>query len=124
MPVGTPVLAVRDGTVMDVEEDFNRGGADREKFLDKANHVRILHEDGTMTVYAHLDMASVSVRRGAGAGRANLPLGNTAQHRAHPFAIQQNVGMEIQSVPFRFFSQWRRRSAVEKQVLGGILPSR
>lgn len=106
MPVGTPVLAVRDGTVMDVEEDFNRGGADREKFLEKANHVRILHEDGTMTVYAHLDMASVSVRRGARirAGQQIARSGNTgfsSGPHLH-FALQRNVGMELVSLPFKF----------------------
>jgi murein DD-endopeptidase MepM/ murein hydrolase activator NlpD len=106
MPVGTPVLAVRDGTVMDVEEDFNRGGADRDKFLDKANHVRILHADGTMTVYAHLDMASVSVRRGARvrAGQQIARSGNTgfsSGPHLH-FALQRNVGMQLVSLPFKF----------------------
>jgi murein DD-endopeptidase MepM/ murein hydrolase activator NlpD len=106
MPVGTPVLAARDGTVMDIEEDFNRGGADREKFLDKANHVRILHEDGTMTVYAHLDLASVSVRRGARVrtGQQIARSGNTgfsSGPHLH-FAVQRNVGMELVSLPFKF----------------------
>jgi murein DD-endopeptidase MepM/ murein hydrolase activator NlpD len=106
MPVGTPVLAVRDGTVMDVEEDFNRGGADREKFLDKANHVRILHEDGTMALYAHLDLASVSVRPGfrVRAGQQIARSGNTgfsSGPHLH-FAVQRNVGMELVSLPFKF----------------------
>jgi murein DD-endopeptidase MepM/ murein hydrolase activator NlpD len=106
MPVGTPVLAARDGTVMDIEEDFNDGGADREKFLDRANHVRILHEDGTMTVYAHLDLASVSVRRGARvrAGQQIARSGNTgfsSGPHLH-FAVQRNVGMELVSLPFKF----------------------
>jgi murein DD-endopeptidase MepM/ murein hydrolase activator NlpD len=106
MPVGTPVLAVRDGTVMDVEEDFNRGGADREKFLHKANHVRILHEDGTMAVYAHLDLASVSVRPGfhVRAGQQIARSGNTgfsSGPHLH-FALQRNVGMEMVSLPFKF----------------------
>ena len=57
MPEGSPVHAVRDGVVMDVEEDFNAGGTDFEKYADKANHVRILHDDGTMALYAHLALA-------------------------------------------------------------------
>jgi len=106
MPVGTPVLAVRDGTVMDVEEDFNSGGVDREKFMDKANHVRILHEDGTMALYAHLDLASVSVRPGARvrAGQQIARSGNTgfsSGPHLH-FAVQQNIGMELISLPFKF----------------------
>ena len=106
MPVGTPVLAARDGTVMDVEEDFNKGGTDRTKFVDKANHVRILHDDGTMALYAHLDLASVSVRRGARvrAGQKIARSGNTgfsSGPHLH-FAVQQNIGMQLISVPFQF----------------------
>ena len=43
MPVGTPVLAARDGTVMDVEEDFNEGGTDKDSLMERANRVLILH---------------------------------------------------------------------------------
>jgi len=106
MPVGTAIHAVRSGTIMDVEEDFNRGGTNMEKFVDKANHVRILHEDGTMAVYAHLDLASVSVRPGARirAGQKIARSGNTgfsSGPHLH-FVIQQNTGMKLISVPFKF----------------------
>ncbi|MBT8047817.1 MAG: M23 family metallopeptidase [Gammaproteobacteria bacterium] len=106
MPVGTPIHAARAGIVMDVEEDFNRGGANLEKFGDKANHVRILHDDGTMALYAHLDLASVNVRPGARirAGEKIARSGNTgfsSGPHLH-FAIQQNIGMELISLPFRF----------------------
>jgi murein DD-endopeptidase MepM/ murein hydrolase activator NlpD len=106
MPVGTAIHAVRSGTIMDVEEDFNRGGTDMEKFVDKANHVRVLHEDGTMAVYAHLDLASVSVRPGARirAGQKIARSGNTgfsSGPHLH-FAIQQNTGMKLISLPFKF----------------------
>lgn len=106
MPVGTPIHAVRAGTVMDVEEDFNKGGTDKTKFVDKANHVRVLHKDGTMALYAHLDLASVSVRPGARvrAGQQIARSGNTgfsSGPHLH-FAIQQNTGLKLISVPFRF----------------------
>lgn len=106
MPVGTAIHAVRKGTVMDVEQDFNRGGTDFKKFADKANHVRILHEDGTMALYAHLDLASVGVRPGARirAGQKIARSGNTgfsSGPHLH-FAIQQNAGMKLISIPFRF----------------------
>jgi len=106
MPVGTAVHAVRSGTVMDIEEDFNRGGKNYDKYAHKANHVRILHEDGTMALYAHLDLASVNVRRGARirAGQKIARSGNTgfsSGPHLH-FAIQQNSGMQIISLPFRF----------------------
>lgn len=106
MPVGTPVLAAKAGVVMDIEEDFNQGGTNLEKFADKANHVRILHDDGTMTVYAHLDLASVNVRPGARviAGQRIARSGNTgfsSGPHLH-FALQQNIGMQLVSVPFTF----------------------
>lgn len=106
MPVGTAIHAVRSGTVMDVEEDFNKGGTDFEKFADKANHVRVLHKDGTMALYAHLDLASVSVRPGARirAGQQIARSGNTgfsSGPHLH-FAIQQNTGLQLISVPFQF----------------------
>ena len=106
MPVGTPVLAARDGTVMDVEEDFASGGTDMEKYGEKANRVLILHKDGTMAVYAHIDLASVNVRPGlhVKAGRQIARSGNTG-YTTGPhlhFAVQQNIGLEIVSLPFRF----------------------
>ena len=106
MPVGTPILAARDGIVMDVEEDFNRGGDDRDKFGHKANHVRILHDDGTMALYAHLDLASVNVRPGARVrtGQQIARSGNTGFSTGPHlhFAVQQNTGMQLISLPFRF----------------------
>lgn len=106
MPVGTAIHAARAGTVMDVEEDFNRGGTDLEKYADKANHIRILHEDGTMALYAHLDLASVIVRPGARvrAGQMIARSGNTgfsSGPHLH-FVIQQNTGMKLDSIPFSF----------------------
>ncbi|MGH8033831.1 MAG: M23 family metallopeptidase [Lysobacterales bacterium] len=129
MPVGTTVLAARDGVVMDVEEDFNRAGTDLENFGDKANHVRILHDDGTMALYAHLDLASVSVRPGARvhAGQVIAHSGNTGFSTGPHlhFVIQQNVGLEIRSVPFRFFqADGLVATPVEKQELAGVLPGR
>ncbi len=129
MPIGTPVLAARDGVVMDVEEDFNRGGNDRNRFMDKANHVRILHDDGTMALYAHLDLASVNVRRGARvrAGQQIARSGNTgfsSGPHLH-FAIQQNVGMELISVPFQFrTAEGATLTPVQSQVLRGAVNPR
>ena len=129
MPVGTPVLAARDGTVMDVEEDFNLGGADRDNFVDKANHVRILHDDGTMALYAHLDLASVNVRPGGRvrAGQLIARSGNTgfsSGPHLH-FAIQQNVGMKLISLPFKFRSAAGAPAApVEAQLLRGTAEQR
>ncbi len=106
MPIGTPVLAARDGVVMDVEDDFFRGGTDLQRYASKANVVRILHEDGSMAVYAHLKLDSIRVRPGNGVlmGEQIAESGNTG-YSSGPhlhFAIQRNAGMKLESVPFVF----------------------
>lgn len=105
MPIGTPVLAARDGTVMDMEDNFH-GGAQEKRFLQRSNQVRILHDDGTMAVYAHLKPDSIRVRRGARVSRGQwiASSGNTgfsSGPHLH-FVIQFNVGMSLESLPFRF----------------------
>ncbi|MDX1556479.1 MAG: M23 family metallopeptidase, partial [Xanthomonadales bacterium] len=129
MPVGTPVLAARDGTVMDVEEDFKDGGTEKAEYLERANRVLILHDDGTMTVYAHIDLASVNVRPGlhVRAGRQIARSGNTGfttGPHLH-FAVQQNIGMEVVSLPFKF--ERNEGEPVEPrpmELLKGTLPAR
>ena len=129
MPEGTTILAVRDGVVMDVEEDFNKGGTDLEKYADKANHVRVLHDDGTMANYAHLGLAAVIVGIGARVrqGQPIAKSGNTgfsSGPHLH-FAIQQNTGMKMISVPFEFQQpDGSTAPPREGQVLQGVMLNR
>ena len=103
-PVGTPVVAARAGTVMQAEGRF----ADTSGQLDQANLVRILHDDGSMAVYAHLQRGSLSVAPGhpVEAGQLIARSGNsgwsTGPH-LH-FAVQVNRGLRLESVPFRMAS--------------------
>lgn len=105
---GTPVLTARDGVVMQVESHFDGAGLDREKYGGRANHVRILHPDGSMAVYAHLQPDSVVVRPGARVrvGQRIGASGNTGFSTGPHlhFAVQLNRGMELVSVPFRLQS--------------------
>lgn len=102
-PIGTPVLAAREGVVMEVEADFARAGRDADPAL--ANLVRLLHDDGAMSVYAHLKTGGVLVREGQRV-RAGEQIGlsgdtgfTTGPH-LH-FAVQANRGMRLESIPFR-----------------------
>lgn len=104
-PVGTPVLAARAGTVMQVESDFEQAGLDRGKYGGRANFVRIVHDDGTMALYAHLKPDGVLVRVGqrVRAGQRIGLSGNTgftSGPHLH-FALQVNRGMRLVSIPFR-----------------------
>ncbi len=106
MPEGTAIVAARDGVVMDIERDFFGNGMDLEKFGSRANHVRILHDDGTMAEYAHLKLESVRVVPGArvAAGQVIGDSGNTgfsSGPHLH-FSVQYNAGKEMRSLPFQF----------------------
>lgn len=101
---GTPVLAARDGTVVATMAGHAEGGADR-SLAGQANFVRVLHEDGSMALYAHLQEGGVSVRAG---DRVHLgqvlgyagSTGFSSGPHLH-FAVQVNGGMRLVSVPFR-----------------------
>ncbi len=107
VPVGTPIVAAREGMVMQVESDFDKAGLNREKFGGRANFIRILHGDGTMALYAHLKPEGVQVREGqfVRKGQRIGLSGNTGLSTAPHlhFVIQVNRGMALESVPFRMF---------------------
>lgn len=103
---GAPVVAARDGVVFQVERDFHESGGDRDRLAARANYVRVLHEDGSMAVYAHLAYESVLVRpgdvvlTGQRIGAAGATGFATGPH-LH-FVIQRNAGLRLVSIPFQF----------------------
>lgn len=107
--VGTPVLAARDGVVMQSEAGFEDADPDEDDVgLDaRANFVRILHDDGTMALYAHLQPDGVLARTGQHVRRGQVIglSGNTGRSTAPHlhFVVQANRGMRLESVPFRMF---------------------
>ena len=104
---GTPIVAVREGVVMQVESDFDKAGLNREKYGGRANFIRLLHDDGSMAVYAHLQPEGVQVhtgqrvRQGQRIGLSGNTGFSTAPH-LH-FVLQVNRGMRLESIPFRMF---------------------
>lgn len=103
--IGTPVIAARAGVVMQVESDFDKASLNLEQYGGRANFVRIVHDDGTMGLYAHLDLEGVLVRVGqrVRAGQQIGLSGNTGfttGPHLH-FAVQVNRGMRLVSIPFR-----------------------
>lgn len=105
-PAGTAVRAARAGTVMAVESDFYGSGLDAEKYSARANYVRLLHVDGSMSLYAHMEHTSVRVHSGqqVEAGQI-LGLAGDTGFATGPhlhFAVQVNRGMRLETVPFRF----------------------
>ena len=92
---------------MQVESDFEKAGLNREKYGGRANFIRIVHDDGSMAVYAHLKPEGVQVRTGQRVrkGQRIGLSGNTGFSTAPHlhFVLQVNAGMRLQSIPFRMF---------------------
>jgi murein DD-endopeptidase MepM/ murein hydrolase activator NlpD len=63
MPIGTPVLASRGGTVKFVQQQFTDHGVGP-AFADKNNYVVIDHGDGTSALYMHVMHNGVTVKVG------------------------------------------------------------
>lgn len=102
---GTPVLAARAGRVMQVQGNYDGNGQDPVRDRARANFIRILHEDGSMAVYAHLQANGVLVRSGqrVEAGQRIGLSGNTGFSTAPHlhFVVQANSGMQLRSLPVR-----------------------
>lgn len=128
MPIGTPILAARGGTVMDMEDDFH-GAAQKQRFLARSNQIRILHADGTMAVYAHLQANSLRVREGTKVKRGQwiANSGNTgfsSGPHLH-FVIQLNAGMTMESLPFRFVTPLGgTMTPAKRTMIDGVLPNK
>lgn len=127
MPIGTPVHAARGGIVMDVEDDFYKHGIEQ-AYKGRANSVRILHDDGSMAIYAHLALEKAQVYRGmqVTVGQMIAHSGNTG-YSSGPhlhFAVQVNKGMSLSSVPFNFINSQGQLFTPQAGVwLHGVTPT-
>ncbi len=105
VPIGTPVLAARGGIVMETVTNFDRAGQNAKVYAGRANFIRILHDDGSMGLYAHLKENGVAVSPGqrVGVGEMIGYSGNTgfsSGPHLH-FALQINTGLRLVSIPFK-----------------------
>ena len=106
MPVGTDIYAARGGIVFEVAGTNFAGGMSRERDAASANLVRILHDDGSHAVYAHLNWNSIRVEPGDRVVRGQYiadsgNTGFTSGPHLH-FAVMLNRGMRLHSVPVLF----------------------
>jgi murein DD-endopeptidase MepM/ murein hydrolase activator NlpD len=106
MPIGTGVYAARSGIVIEVASDFFQSGTDLTVDGPRANVVRVYHDDGTMSLYAHLNWNSIRVVPGQRLQRGEYlaDSGNTGFSTGPHlhFAVQRNSGGSIVSVPIQF----------------------
>jgi Membrane proteins related to metalloendopeptidases len=106
MPIGTDVFAARDGVVIEVASDFFEGGTDIEVDGPRANIVRVLHDDGTMALYVHLNWNTIRVVPGQRVRRGEYladsgNTGFTTGPHLH-FVVQRNEGGALVAVPLEF----------------------
>jgi murein DD-endopeptidase MepM/ murein hydrolase activator NlpD len=107
MPIGSPVLAAREGSVVRVRDAFREGGLDP-RFEARANSVTILHPDGSFAVYAHL-APDVSVREG------------DAVKQGDPIARSGNTGYTAgPHLHLAVFTRVREAAAESVPILFGV----
>jgi len=106
MPVGTDIYAARAGVVIDVASTNFRAGLDPTQQGADANIVRILHDDGTYALYAHLNWNGIRVRPGDRVERGEYiaDSGNTGFSTGPHlhFVVLRNADLRVESVPVTF----------------------
>ncbi len=106
MPVGTGIYAARGGVVIEVASDFFQSGTDRAVDGPRANVVRVHHDDGTMSLYAHLNWNSIRVVPGQRVERgAYLATSGNTGFSTGPhlhFVVHRNRNGSIVSIPVQF----------------------
>lgn len=108
MPVGTPVLAAREGVVAFVVDRYERGGA-RKSLADQANKVIVLHDDGSLARYVHLSRgAAVAAGDRVEPGTVLGTSGNTGfstEPHLHFEVYTAGVAAKRVTIPIRFASE-------------------
>lgn len=105
LPLGTPVLAARDGIVFQVMDGYGEGG--KGVRVDRGNAVVVYHADGTFGLYGHL-RKGVCAREGEAvrAGDFLAWSGNsgytTGPHLHFAVGIAPSAGGQIETIPILF----------------------
>jgi murein DD-endopeptidase MepM/ murein hydrolase activator NlpD len=106
MKRGTKILAARDGVVVRVKEDGNKGGLNK-KYRPYGNNIVIQHEDGSRAGYWHLQHNGALVNVGDSVKKGQVialsgKTGYTALPHLHFLVWTFNKHGNWQQVPTRF----------------------
>ena len=124
MKEGTTICAARDGIVIDVKEDSNKGGKTI-KFQEYGNYITIYHKDGTMANYYHLQKNGSKVKVGdkVKAGDEIALSGNTGWSSGPHLHFQVysfNEDMEVKSIPTKFKQKENKAVTLVKNKEGYV----
>ncbi len=105
MPVGDTIYSVRDGVVGYLFEDSSIGG-NHEAYLNYSNTIMVVHDDGTIAQYSHLQKNGVLVDLGQRV-QAGQPIGISGEtgfvSGAHlHFNLMKPTPKELVSIPLDF----------------------
>ncbi len=100
MPIGTPIFASRNGSVLLVEERY----VDGNRVPGEENFVNIVHDDGSIAGYVHLTQDGALVAVGDAVGRGDLiglsgDTGSSTEPHLH-FHVQRCSGCETVAVSY------------------------
>lgn len=120
MDVGTDLTAVRAGTVVWVKDDYHMSGSTN-YFLDKANGIKVLHDDGTFSLYAHILMDTAIVKEGDKVALGDkLARSGSSGYSTGPhlhFSIIKNSGLKNIAIPFKFIDNEGREFTPKRAMI-------
>jgi murein DD-endopeptidase MepM/ murein hydrolase activator NlpD len=100
MPIGSPVVAARDGIVLDVVDAYPDSDRDESHF----NYLFIQHDDGSVGFYAHVQLHSLEVRE------------NEAVAAGQRIALSGSSGTPVADLHFGVYQSWPIRDGFDLPV--------
>jgi murein DD-endopeptidase MepM/ murein hydrolase activator NlpD len=98
MKKGSQICAAREGVVIEVKKDSDKGGL-KDEYLSQGNHIIIQHNDGSIAQYWHLDKDGAYVNVGDTVQKGQLiGLSGNTGYTAFPhlhFQVKDKTGKQI-----------------------------
>lgn len=98
MKKGSQICAAREGVVIEVKKDSDKGGL-KDEYLSQGNHIIIQHNDGSIAQYWHLDKEGAFVNVGDTIQKGQLiGLSGNTGYTAFPhlhFQVKNKEGKQI-----------------------------
>jgi hypothetical protein len=98
MKKGSQICAAREGVVIEVKKDSDKGGL-KDEYLSEGNHIIIRHNDGSIAQYWHLEKDGVFIKEGDTVQKGQLiGLSGNTGYTAFPhlhFQVKNKDGKEI-----------------------------